>query len=252
MIIGYYYLLVSLLFVSVYSLGGMFRTIKNDGLGGKGIILLPKSEVYSKVVFWFHGLGDTADGWASLMPMLAVPDTKFILPTAPRRSITLNGGMGMNGWSDIIGLDADSPEDRVGFDESAARVKALIDQELAKGISSNKILIGGFSQGGALALHISLRWSTPLAGCVALSTWLPFRADYPMALSGASKSLPIFQAHGEDDVVVSHHWGIMSHRLLKDMVTDSTPIFKSIEGMGHSSDPEEIEAVKHFIAEKLA
>ena len=121
-------------------------------------------------------------------------DTKFILPTAPNRPISLNGGMSMPGWSDIMGLDADSAEDAAGFNESAERIKALIQKEVEGGIPTKSILLGGFSQGGALALHTSLRYPSPLAGCVALSSWLPLRKDYPAALSpAAAAGLPVFQ-----------------------------------------------------------
>lgn len=224
---------------------------RGDGGGGKGIVLLPKSGTYSKVVFWFHGLGDTADGWSGLMPELKVDDCKFILPTAPERPITINGGYEMPGWSDIFGLDMEAAEDKAGFGESAARVEALIKLEMDKGIASNKILLGGFSQGGALALHISLRSPLTLAGCVALSSWLPLRKDFPAALSPAAKTLPIFQVHGNADQVVNYAWGKNSHELIKTMITAPAPKFMTIPGMGHSSHPDEIDAVKVFANEQL-
>jgi lysophospholipase-2 len=99
----------------------------------------------------------------------------------------------MPGWSDIHGLDSESPEDRAGFEESATRVNRLIQAELDKGIPSNKIVIGGFSQGGALALHVALRSQQSFAACVALSSWVPLRKDYPAALSPAASKLPILQ-----------------------------------------------------------
>ena len=100
------------------------------------MVLLPKSGTYSKVVLWFHGLGDSADGWAGLMPELSVADAKFILPSATERPMSINGG-----------YDMEADEDSKGFEESTARVNALIKVELDKGIPSNKILLGGFSQG---------------------------------------------------------------------------------------------------------
>lgn len=169
------------------------QIIRTDTLGGKGITLLPNSGTYTKVVLWFHGLGDTANGWSQLMPMLNLDDTKFVLPTAPIRKITLNHGAPMTGWFDMVGLDPDSKEDEAGFQESATRVNSLIQAELDKGIPSNKIFVGGFSQGGALALHVTLRSSWTLAGCAALSTWLPLRHQYPSALAPTAKSLSIIQ-----------------------------------------------------------
>ena len=104
----------------------------------------------------------------------------------------------MSGWSDINGLDSDSPEDEAGFNESAARVNALIDQEIStNNINPKKIVVAGFSQGGALALHVSLRYPVSLGGCVALSSWLPLRADYPAAFSATQSELPILQVHGD-------------------------------------------------------
>ena len=161
--------------------------------GGRGITLTPPSGSYSNVVLWFHGLGDTADGWADMMPSLSLEDTKFILPTAPSIPISINGGMEMNGWSDINGLDIGSLEDREGFDKSASRMNKIIQAEIGNGILPIKIAVGGFSQGGALALHLSLRAPQSFAGCVALSTWLPLRDDYPGALSPAARAIPIFQ-----------------------------------------------------------
>lgn len=222
-------------------------------MGGKGLVLTPSSGTYSKVVLWFHGLGDEADGWASMMPELGLDDTKFILPTANVLPITLNGGYPMTAWSDLKGLDMDAPEDAAGFDRSASRVDALVKKEMENGIDSKKIAVGGFSHGGALALHYALRSPLNLAGCVALSTWLPMRKDYPAALSQAAKSLSILQAHGKMDNVVAHAWGAETNRLLKTIVTDANeaPEFMSIDGMAHSSHPAEMNRVAAFLKEKL-
>lgn len=96
---------------------------------------------------FFHGLGDTADGWASMMPSLNISDTKFILPTAPSRKITLNRGATMTGWFDMVGLEMTDPEDRVGFEESSARVSSIVNAEISKGVDPKKIIVAGFSQG---------------------------------------------------------------------------------------------------------
>ena len=105
--------------------------------------------------------------------------------------------------------------------------------------------------GGALALHYSLRSPHQLAGCVALSTWLPLRADYPAAMSATSQSLAILQIHGDEDMVVNHAWGEGSSRILKSMITNPAPAFVTIEGMAHSSDPEEMAKVREFIITRL-
>ena len=231
---------------TVASAASGLRALRTDGVGA-GVTLLPQSGLYDNVVVWMHGLGDTADGWAGLMPMLEIENTKFVLPTAESRPITLNGGYQMPGWSDIYGLDSNSQEDAEGFMESAARVTQLINMELEQGIQSKNIVIGGFSQGGALALHVSLRANYTLAGCCALSTWLPLRGDYPGAISSQARtSLKLFQAHGEMDEVVQYKWGSESHAQLREWL-ELPAEFMPIPGMGHSSDPSEIDAVKNTL-----
>jgi predicted esterase len=173
--------------------GVRMQQIRSDGLGGRGITYVPSSGSYKNVVIWMHGLGDTADGWAALMPTLGLRETKFILPTATNRPIAINGNMLMPGWSDIYGLDDRVNEDKVGFDESKVRVEKIVQTEIDNGIESKRIVIAGFSQGGALAFHTALRSPHSIGGCVALSTWVPFSADYPAALSPAASSLKILQ-----------------------------------------------------------
>lgn len=205
---------------------------------------------------------------ANPVPEFTVPKTKYVLPTAPNRPISLNRGMKMPGWSDIRGLDARTPEDKVGFEESRARIERIIAEELSAGIAPNKIVVAGFSQGGALALHTviscthcdhpfidivvkALRSDVALGGCVALSTWLPFRDEYPAIKTAASDNVRIFQAHGTADNVVHFQWGKSSHEFLKTMCT-KPPQFMPIEGMGHSSHPSEIAAVDQFLMSVLS
>lgn len=228
------------------------KSFNSDGIG-RGVTILPKSEEYTNVIFWMHGLGDTADGWASLMPMLNLPgnNVKFILPTAEDRPITLNGGYSMPGWCDVKGLDRDADEDAEGFEYSAKRVQELIDLEIDKGIEPKNIIVGGFSQGGALAFHLTLRSEHEFAGCIALSTWVPMHREYPNVLSEtAKKTLKVFQAHGDEDQVVGLQWGEKSHHMLKE-VLDNEPSFLVIPQMGHSSDPKEIAAVRSKIIDWL-
>jgi lysophospholipase-2 len=194
------------------------KSTNNDGDGGRGVIMIPNSGKYSNVLIFMHGLGDTADGWASMMPSLNLHDTKFILPTASSIPISINGGARMPGWFDIYELSMAAKEDRDGFAKSSNRIKSIIQKELDNGIDSNKIIIGGFSQGGAVALHVSLRAEYQLGGCVALSTWLPFKDDFPEALSESSKKLSLFQAHGSADNVVSFKWSHSSSEVLKSMI----------------------------------
>jgi predicted esterase len=133
------------------------------------------------------------------------------------------------GWSDIYGLDHTSPEDSAGFAESMDRVAQIIQSEIDAGIDSKRIVIAGFSQGGAVALHTSLRLPYEVGGCLALSTWLPLRDDYPSALFDRNRQLRILQIHGDEDRVVSHHWGKLSHELIKSYILQPTPEFITIE-----------------------
>ena len=123
------------------------KRINGDGIGGRGITLIPQSS-YENVLIFFHGLGDSASGWAALMPSLSIEKTKYILPTASPHSISLNNGLKMNAWSDLKGLDSTFDEDSDGLARSSDRVNCLIQKEIDSGIGSNKIVIGGFAQGG--------------------------------------------------------------------------------------------------------
>ena len=228
---------------SIYSLENKI----SDSLGGRGITLTPTtSNEYKNVIIWLHGLGDQADGWASLMQVLDLQDTKYILPSALERPISLNNGMSMPGWSDIHGLSESAEEDKDGFEASSKRIEEIISAELTKGILPERIVLAGFSQGGALALHIGLRATHKLGGVIALSTWVPFRKDYPSSLSEASKdSLRIFQAHGTADQVVKFEWGLASHVLLKELIPSSR--FMRVPKMGHSSEQKELEEVRSVL-----
>ena len=230
-----------------------FTVTKNEGVEGKGIVLTPPNAEYSNVVIWMHGLGDTADGWAEDMPHLNIPNTKFILPTASTIPISINGGSKMTGWFDIEDLDESAPEDRAGFAASMRRINTIIDHEInVKNISPSKIIIAGFSQGGALAAHTSLRRSAPLGGCIILSAWLPFRNDYTDSSLDTSftvpptfATFPILQFHGTMDNVVPFKWGEHSSQLIKQLVPVAE--FVTIRGMAHSSTAEEMNTIKKFI-----
>ena len=194
------------------------QVIRGDGHGGRGMTLLPHSGKYDNTVVFLHGLGDTADGWASMMPSLGIKDTKFILPTADSRPIALNGGHSMPGWSNVYGLDANSPEDKEGFDLTSKRIDRIIQAEIDKGISPNRIVVGGFSQGGAASLHYCLRSPHALGACLGLSCWLPMSKEYPGALSSTASTMKVLLFHGTDDPVVSFKWGEKSYTLLNSML----------------------------------
>lgn len=224
-------------------------TTRGDGLGGDGLVISPQD--YDSVVIWLHGLGDTAMGWAPAMPSLGLERSKFVIPTAVSRGITLNGGMEMPGWFDIFGLSPTSPEDERGFAESSARVCALVEREIAHGIPANRIIVAGFSQGGALALHVTLRYPQRLAGCVALSTWLPLRREYPAALSATAKLTPVLQCHGEQDGIVPRSWGRGSFEVMQGLGLEDVT-WKEYKGMAHSACDQELQDVGAFLKRVLS
>jgi phospholipase/carboxylesterase len=169
--------------------------------------LLATIEIDSKnpaqgTVIWMHGLGASADDFVSIIPMLALPDDlaiRFVFPQAPTQPITLNAGYHMPAWYDIYDLSLQSPQDETGIRQSQSHIEALIEQERQRGIAVDKIVLAGFSQGGAIALHTALRFSQTLAGVMALSSYLPLVDFLVEEKSDANQDTPIFIAHGHQD-----------------------------------------------------
>ena len=156
-------------------------------------------------VIWMHGLG--ADGWdfVPVVKELGLPydvPLRFIFPHAPERAVTLNNGYVMRAWYDIAMIELQRLPDERGIRESQGQVKALIAREAERGIGADKIVLAGFSQGGAIALHAGLRHSAPLAGIMALSTYLPLAEKLAAEAAPANRGIPIFMAHGTEDPIV--------------------------------------------------
>ena len=146
-------------------------------------------------VIWLHGLGADGRDFEQLPKMLDLPPglpLRFILPDAPMRPITLNGGMVMRGWYDLTGMEAVKQEDAAGLAEAAATVESLVQKEVGRGVTRSHIVVGGFSQGGAVALHFGLRCNEPLAGIVGLSTYLPLSAQLTSHSHAQARNIPIF------------------------------------------------------------
>ena len=154
-------------------------------------------------VLWLHGLGADGHDFEPLVPelRLGIP-VRFVFPHAPVRPVTINGGMAMRAWYDILGFDRHAREDAAGIRASTAAVTALIDREIERGMPCDRVVLAGFSQGGAVALHSALREPRPLAGVLALSTYLPLAASLAAERSPANSGLPIFMAHGTADSVL--------------------------------------------------
>lgn len=169
-------------------------------------------------VIWMHGLGADGHDFEAIVPELRLPESlpvRFVFPHAPVRPVTLNGGMSMRAWYDIIALDGNTRQDETGIRESAEHVHALIRRENERGVPASRIALAGFSQGGAVALHTGLRYPERLAGIMALSTYLPL----PDALEGerttANADTPVFMAHGTADPVLPLQMGTDSRQLLE-------------------------------------
>ncbi|XP_041625472.1 acyl-protein thioesterase 1 isoform X4 [Vulpes lagopus] len=160
-------------------------------------------------------------------------------------------GLGDTGF-DIFGLSPDSQEDEPGIKQAAENVKALIEQEVKNGIPSNRIVLGGFSQGGALSLYTALTTQQKLAGVTALSCWLPLRASFPQGpISGVNRDISILQCHGDCDFLVPLTFASITAEKLKTLVNPANVTFKTYEGMMHSSCQQEMMDIKHFIDKLL-
>ncbi len=160
-----------------------------------------KNNITSSVI-WLHGLGADGHDFAPLVAELQMPNTRFILPHAPYMPVTCNGGYVMRAWYDIYSLEIGSKQDEQGIRAAQAQIEALIMQELERGIAADRILLAGFSQGGAIALQTALRYPQRLAGVLALSTYLPLKSTLTDEAHTANREIPIFMAHGTFDTVI--------------------------------------------------
>ena len=165
-------------------------------------------------VLWLHGLGADGNDFAPIVPELVRkdwPGIRFVFPHAPVRAVTINGGARMRAWYDIRDMNLASRADGEGVAESVAQVEALVEREAGRGIAAERLLLAGFSQGGAITLAAGIARSRPLAGLMALSTYLPMTpAQAQAALQPAASSQPVFMAHGQFDPVVPCAGGEMS------------------------------------------
>ncbi len=156
------------------------------------------------VVIWLHGLGADGHDFEPIVPELDLPEhraVRFVFPHAPKRPVTINAGMSMRAWYDILDLEA-RKVDLPAIQESSGQIRRLISRELSAGIPSNHIILAGFSQGGAIALHTGLRYEKALAGILALSTYSPTIGTLAEERSPVNAGIPIMMAHGEYDPVI--------------------------------------------------
>ncbi|WP_420427805.1 alpha/beta hydrolase [Algiphilus sp.] len=183
----------------------------------QGVTLEPANPARAAVI-WLHGLGADGNDFVPIVPELKLPDAlavRFIFPHAEVRPVTLNGGMAMRAWYDIISLDRNGPQDEKGVRASAERIDALIAEQVEAGIASDKIIVAGFSQGGAIALHTGLRHPQRLAGVLGLSTYLPLEQRLAEEISTANRDVPILLCHGSQDPMLPIQLGQHSCEALR-------------------------------------
>jgi phospholipase/carboxylesterase len=181
------------------------------------VVLAPAAPAAASVI-WLHGLGADGHDFVPIVPELKLPvepAVRFVFPHAPVRPVTLNNGMRMRAWYDIRTLTAEGRADESGLRESAARLADYVAKEQAAGIDPTRIVVAGFSQGGAVALHAGLRHADPLAGILALSTYLPLASTLALERSVANRATPILMCHGLYDPVLPHALGVMARDALR-------------------------------------
>lgn len=218
---------------------------------------LPRFEMESgpaptAAVILLHGLGANGHDFAGLVPELDLtgcPDIRFVFPHAPSIPVTVNAGYAMPAWYDITGTDLITGQDAAGIQNSELAILALIAREIERGIPSERIVLAGFSQGAAMALHTGLRLPFSLAGIMALSGYLPLAERLPRERSSANALTPIFLAHGKHDTVVIPQRGEDTRDTLKALGYQVQ--WHSYE-TEHNVTSEELVDMGHFLRQVLA
>ncbi len=203
-------------------------------------------------VIWLHGLGADGNDFAGLVPELNLsgcPPIRFIFPNAPAIPVTINGGYVMPAWYDIRGTDLISRQDDAGIRQSERAICALIEREVARGIPAKRIVLAGFSQGCAMALHTGLRYPQALAGIMALSGYLPLADSLEAERSSANAHTPVLMAHGSQDPVVVPARGEASRDLLLGL---GYAVQWHSYPMPHSVHPREVADIAAFLTQVLA
>ena len=215
-------------------------------------VVVEPSKAATAAVVWLHGLG--ADGHdfepvAAELARAGLDDVRYVFPHAPVRPVTINGGMAMRAWYDIAGPELDRRADEEGVRESAGIARALVDEQIARGIDGNRIVLAGFSQGGAIALYGGLRFPFRLAGILALSTYLPAATSLAVEAHPANCDVPIFLAHGSQDPVIAL---ALSERSRAAMAELGYIVELHTYPMPHSVCAEEVRDIANWLQRVLA
>jgi phospholipase/carboxylesterase len=202
-------------------------------------------------IIWLHGLGADGHDFEPIVPELVPRGSRawrFVFPNAPVRPVTINRGMRMRAWYDIKGMDRSAAEDVSGFRDTDAQIRELIGREVSRGIPTTRIVLAGFSQGGAVSLYTAPRFPEKLAGVMALSCYLPAASSLRAEASPASAATPILMAHGQMDPVVPMSLGVKSRDVLK---TQGYAVEWHDYPMPHSVCPAEIADIQQFLLRVL-
>ena len=202
-------------------------------------------------VVWLHGLG--ADGYDFVpivreLELVGAPPARYVFPHAPQIPVTINGGYVMRAWYDILGTEPEGREDEARLRASAAAVERLIEREGERGVPRNRLVLAGFSQGGAITLQAGLRATEPLAGLMALSTYLPLASRAEAEATPVSRSIPIFMAHGTGDQVITFARSTASRDRLKAL---GYAVEWHEYPMEHSVNADEVRAIAAFLRRVL-
>ncbi|OAV93334.1 hypothetical protein PTTG_09150 [Puccinia triticina 1-1 BBBD Race 1] len=202
-------------------------------------------------VIFSHGLGDSSAGWSFLAEQLGshMPWVNWVFPDAPVQPVTLNMGARMPSWFDILGLRPDAPEDEKGLLESVKTIQSLVEKQVQAGIPSERIVVGGFSQGAAISILTGLMTPSPLAGVACLSGFLTLKDKIKQLQGPHASKLNVFWGHGTDDPVVQYQWGAKSVDFLKEDLGLTNVEFKSYPDLVHSASPLEL---RHLLEWLLA
>jgi phospholipase/carboxylesterase len=200
-------------------------------------------------VIWLHGLGADGNDFAPIVPELRLPKAaiRFVFPHAPVQPVTINGGMRMRAWYDITD-GAIRREDERGVRASQVLIETLIAREKKRGTKAERLVLAGFSQGGAIALHTGLRHPERIAGIMALSTYVPVAEKLSAEASAANRHVPIFMAHGTHDPVIPLARAEQSRGLLESL---GYPVEWHEYGMPHSVCPEELADIGTWLGKVL-
>ena len=202
-------------------------------------------------IIWLHGLGADGHDFEAIVPELNLPAGaayRFIFPHAPFQRITVNKNQVMRGWYDILSTDIDSIEDFEGINDSTIAIMNLIEAEIERGIPPENIVLAGFSQGGVIALNTGLRYSSKLAGIMALSTYLPSHNAFPENAHDDNRDTAIFMAHGKVDEVIAFGIAEKSRDKLESM---GYPVEWHSYNIGHGVGPEELAAISQWLQRVL-